>query len=180
MLTQQVGKRISLPYQLTAERNYAGIAILKKTELVETKVAQISVEKEKLQSFLDGQPHFFAVPGGKFRFQVRDFTGKMQEISKKTYTKCFDYDKIKGSLQIRNRQSGDYLTLDAAGHTKRLKEYFVNEKIPSEARDKIFLITQESHVIWVVGGRISAEFKIKENTKRILEVQFEGGIHNEN
>lgn len=180
LLTQQVGKRISLPYQMMAERNYAGIAILKKNEQTGTEAVQISIEKEKLESFLDGQPHFFDVPGGKFCFQVRDFTGKMQEISKKTYTKCLDYDKIKGDLQIRNRQSGDYLTLDTEGHTKRLKEYFINEKIPSEDRDRIFLLTQESHVIWVVGGRISAEFKIKENTKRILEVQFEGGNDNEN
>ena len=33
-------------------------------------------------------------------------------ISKKKYTKWLDYDKIKNSLLIRNRQPGDYFVLD--------------------------------------------------------------------
>ena len=43
------------------------------------------------------------------------------------YTKWFDYDKIKDSLAIRNRRKGDYFVLDAAGHHKKLEDYFVNE-----------------------------------------------------
>ena len=177
---QQVGRKISLPYQLVAQRNYAGILLLKTDTKVETRQVNFFINKEKMETFLNGKPYFLDVPGGRFCFQVRDFTGKIQEISKKTCTKCLDYDKIKNGLQIRNRQSGDYLTLDKEGHTKRLKEYFINEKIPLEAREKIFLLAQDSHIIWVVGGRLSAEFKIEENTKRILEVRFEGGNFNEN
>lgn len=179
LASQQVGRRISLPYQLYAKRNYDGILLFKEKENEETENVQISLGKEELEKFLDKEPYFYEVPGGKIRFQVLDFTGKKQEISKKTYTKCLDYDKIKGSLQIRNRQSGDYLTLDAKGHTKRLKEYFINEKIPAEQRDNILLLAQGAHIVWVIGGRISAEFKIEENTERILEVQFEGGNRSE-
>lgn len=180
LFEQQVGRKISLPYQLIVQRSYEGIVFFKTEEEVPVKQVHIVIEKEEMESFLDGEPHFYDVPEGRFRFQVREFTGTNQEISKKTCTKCLDYDKIKGSLQIRNRQSGDYLTLDKEGHTKRLKEYFINEKIPSEARDSILLLTKEAHVIWVVGGRISAEFKIEEYTKRVLEVQYEGGNPNEN
>ncbi len=176
----QVGRKISLPYRLVAERNYEGILISKDKEKVETELLQILIGEEEQEKLLDGEPHFYEVPGGKICLQIRNFTGEMQEISKKTYTKCFDYDKIKGSLQIRNRQSGDYLTLDAEGHTKRLKEYFINEKIPAEERGHILLLAKESHIIWVIGGRISSEFKIDKDTERILEVQFKGGNQNEN
>ena len=52
------------------------------------------------------------------------------------------------------------------GHTKKLKEYFINEKVPKEMRDTMLLLTEDSHVIWAVGQRISADYKIDENTKR--------------
>ena len=56
------------------------------------------------------------------------------------YTKWFDYDKIKDSLAIRNRRKGDYFVLDAAGHHKKLEDYFVNEKIPASHRDEQLLL----------------------------------------
>ena len=40
-------------------------------------------------------------------------------------------------------------------------------------------LTEDSHVIWAVGQRISADYKIDENTKKILEVHFFGGNYHE-
>ena len=59
--------------------------------------------------------------------------------------------KIKSGLRLRRRESGDYLKIDAAGHTKKLKEYFVNEKIPAAKRDAIWLLG--NGVRDPVGGR---------------------------
>ena len=36
------------------------------------------------------------------------------------------------------------------------------EKIPQIKREHIWLLAQQSHVLWVIGGRISAVCKIKE------------------
>ena len=104
---------------------------------------------------------------------------KGEEISKKRYTKFFDYDKIKGSFQIRTRQQGDYLVVDEAGHKKRLKEYFINEKIPADMRNKMLLLAQGEKILWVIGGRISADIKVSEDTKQILKVQITGGEYHE-
>ena len=111
---------------------------------------------------------------------LEECSGENVEISKNTYTKCFDYDKIKGSFQIRTRQAGDYLIVDNDGHKKRLKEYFINEKIPSDKRDTMMLLAQDDKVIWVIGGRISADTKVDGNTKRILKVQISGGNYHDN
>ena len=88
-------------------------------------------------------------------------------------------DKIKGGLLFRKRAGGDYLTIDSAGHRKKLKEYFIEEKIPREQREHTWLLTEGAHVLWVVGGRISADYKIDINTKRVLEVQIVGGNYYE-
>lgn len=86
------------------------------------------------------------------------------------YTKCFDYDKIKCSPIFRQRQSGDYLTVNDSGQTKSLKEYMINEKIPKHKRDKLPVLSDGNHIIWVLGYRMSAYYKVKKSTKTILEI----------
>ena len=55
---------------------------------------------------------------------------------------------------------------------KSVKDYMVTEKIPRQDRDKILLLTEGNHVLWIVGHRISEYYKISKNTKRILQVQL--------
>ena len=99
---------------------------------------------------------------------------KNQRIEEKQYTKWLDYDKIKNSLQLRRRQSGDYLIAGPGGERKLLRRLFIDDKVPRLERDKILLIAQDSHILWVVGGRISEAYKITENTERILEIKVKG------
>lgn len=82
-------------------------------------------------------------------------------------------------LAVSEKGIGDYLTVDDAGHKKKLKSYFIDEKIPQIKREHIWLLAQQSHVLWVIGGRISAVCKIKEDTKKILEVRIDGGNYRE-
>lgn len=178
---QQVGRRISLPYMLTARRTYEGI-ILEKMSLEHVPnqdAVFFEITAEQMEGMLDGAPLTIHANNVEICLRVLDFCGEMQEISKKRYTKWLDYDKIKRGLQIRNRESGDYLTISESGQRKRLKEYFINEKIPAEERDKVLLFSQGSHVVWVVGRRISAGYKVEQGTKRILEIQVSGGRYHE-
>lgn len=176
----QVGRYVELPYQVLAERNYHGILLRKETEKKRAdNTFLIEIPKESLQKVFDGETLELEVPGGRVRFCGLSPDGKIGEIDKKSYTKWLNYDKIKVGLQIRTRTAGDYLTVDDRGHTKKLKEYFINEKVPKEMRDTMLLLTEDSHVIWAVGQRISADYKIDKNTKKILEVHFFGGNYHE-
>ena len=172
----QTGRRISLPYCLKAKRIYEGVILEKKAEGTKTEdVFFRDLPESDFEERLQQGTAVIEVPGGEMRFSLFEYNGKNAEISKNTYTKDFDYDKIKGGFQVRTRQSGDYLIVDDDGHKKRLKEYFINEKVPSDKRDDILLLTNGKKVIWVVGGRISADAKINQNTERILRVQVLGG-----
>ena len=99
------------------------------------------------------------------------------------YTKWFDYDKMKKSPVLRVRARGDYLTIrDAQGELrhKKLQDYMVTEKIPTSVREQIPVLAEDSHVLWLVGYRISEYYKITENTKRILQVQLVTDCENSN
>jgi tRNA(Ile)-lysidine synthase len=94
-------------------------------------------------------------------------------IDKKSYTKCFDYDKIKIMPVLRTRASGDRIVMDAAGREQKLKKYFINEKVPQTERGQIPLLADGSHILWIVGWRISEAYKVTEQTKQVLIVRAE-------
>ena len=98
------------------------------------------------------------------------------EIPQKAYTKWLDYDKIKQGFCIRTRKSGDYLISDVFGHHKKLKQYFIDEKIPASKREQIWLLAQDSLVLWAIGGRISEHVKVTDETKTIIEITYDGGM----
>src|SRR5699024_5645382 len=95
-----------------------------------------------------------------------------EAIPQKSYTKRFDYDIIKYSLSARTRQSGDYLVIDEKGSRQKLKSYFVNEKVPREERDRMLLIADGAHIIWVPGYRMSRAYHVNSRTEKILEIKI--------
>ena len=107
-------------------------------------------------------------------FSTRVFpAGKNVQFPKKIYTKWLDYDTISEPLCFRSRKEGDYLMLPDGGR-QSLQDFLVNEKIPLGERDSIPLAASGSHVLWVVGHRISAAAKITDKTKTIIEIIYGG------
>ena len=178
LLDLQVGRYLSLPYGIIAKRGYEGVTLGKETFAEEEEVF-FSINKMELEEQLFQGEFVVTLQDAEISFQLLDKVEETTLISKNTYTKCFDYDKIKGSFQIRNRKEGDYLIIDNALHKKRLKEYFINEKIPAKQRGKILLLAEGAKIFWVIGGRISADVKISNQTTKILKVQITGGSYHE-
>ena len=151
----QTGRKISLPYKMTAEKCYDGI-LLDRSDLK-------TGEKEDAGN----------EPGVHMR--MFEQTAETGAFPKKTYTKWFDYDKIKKCLEIRGRKPGDYLEINRAHGRKKLKAYLIDEKVPASERDELLLLADGAHIVWIPGHRISEAYKVTEETKNILKVQISGG-----
>ena len=81
-----------------------------------------------------------------------------------------DYGKIRGELRLRNRRAGDRFCPLGMSGTKKLKDFFIDQKIPRNLRDSIPLLTDGSNILWVVGHRLDDRFKTTVNTKNQLTV----------
>lgn len=171
LFSRQVGRRLDLPYEMEASRTYDGILLRRKEEGEEgERRPKMQVEPGKTVEILPGGPWM--------RARILEKTGEFQEIPKKTYTKWFDYDKIKNTLWLRTRESEDYFDMDSRGRRQSLRRYFINEKVSMEIRDTVPVLAEGSHVLWIVGYRISEAYKVTKETGRVLEVQVYGGnIH---
>jgi len=84
----------------------------------------------------------------------------------------FDYDILKMGINIRNRKDGDVFKPYKSNGTRKLKEYFIDNKIPRHKRDNIPLIALGNEIVWVVGYKISDKFKVTENTKTVLKLIY--------
>ncbi len=86
------------------------------------------------------------------------------------YTKAFDYDKIKGDLIVRSRLDGDRMKPMGLGGTKKLKDIFIDLKIPREKRNSIAVLSDEKGILWLMGYKISEDYKIDENTTKVIRI----------
>ncbi|MBY2478313.1 tRNA lysidine(34) synthetase TilS [Clostridioides difficile] len=85
-------------------------------------------------------------------------------------SKGFDFNKVKGGIVIRSRRQGDKIKL--AMGSKKVKDLFIDLKIPREERCKIPIITDSEGIICVGDYKISENYKIDESTKEVLKINF--------
>jgi tRNA(Ile)-lysidine synthase len=171
---KDTGKIINLPGGVIAERGY---------DIVKLYLNHNNLEKMEKNSLIE---QALIAPGTNIVSECNIILHtklikykKNMIIPQNGCTKWFDYDKIKNTVLIRPRKSGDFIQFNNQGNTKKLKQFFIDEKIPKETRDSLPLITDGSHVMWIPGHRMSEAYKVEEETKLILEISLDGGIYNE-
>ena len=96
------------------------------------------------------------------------------EKHKYLYTKVFDCDKITYAMVVRNRIDGDKITVSSEGKTKKLKDIFIDRKIPKDERNLVPVVSSGKDVIWLVGIRDSADFVPKDKNKRKIYIKVWG------
>ncbi len=159
LMENQVGRKVQLPYGVTARRVYEGI-LLAQDDAAAAEGAAAAKED---------------APEAGFHMRVFDRPDDLTGCPADRYKKWFDYDIIKNTVEFRHRKAGDYLTIDRSGNTQKLKQYFINEKIPADRRDDIWLAADGAHIMWVVGYRQNQAYQVTDRTGRILEIVYEKG-----
>ncbi len=112
---------------------------------------------------------------GKASEKTPPFEYKIK-IGEKTYIKELDITvsaetgsgkdafKIGGNSEIiiRSRRDGDYFYPSGMEGRKKLKEYFIDNKIPRDIRDKTGILTIDGEIAWIIGRRRDRRFDADE------------------
>lgn len=83
----------------------------------------------------------------------------------------FSFDKLKFPLKLRYREKGDTFKPLGFNHNKKLKDFFIDQKIDRNLRDQIPIILSDDKIIWLVGFRQSEEFKVDKEDKNIIKIE---------
>ena len=119
-------------------------------------------------------PGTTAVPGASLMVEcaVRDrpWTPDRDSGENNLWQAVFDYDKIAVPLYLRSRRRGDRFQPAGMGGSKKLQDYFVDQKVPRGKRLSIPLLATEKHVVWVMGMRADGRFLPDGGTKKALVI----------
>jgi tRNA(Ile)-lysidine synthase len=94
--------------------------------------------------------------------------GAVVDPGKDPNTVYFDEATVHFPLIVRPMRRGDRIMPLGMRGRKKLKDIFIDEKIPSEIRWKTPLLVSRESILWVCGYRMDERYKVTEDTKRIL------------
>ena len=83
-----------------------------------------------------------------------------------------DYNKIQWPVVIRNRRAGDrFMPLGMSGF-KKLKDFFIDNKIPKYERSQKPLLVSGTDILWVAGHQIDERYKVTQDTDEVLYLKI--------
>jgi len=96
---------------------------------------------------------------------------RVKEGEKLRFVEFFDASKIgPRNISVRTRREGDAFRPVGMGGRRKVKELFIDEKVPATLRDRIPIFCCGEEIIWIAGYRVAAKFAVKKSTRRVLRV----------
>lgn len=140
-------------WQIIKHRNW--LIIAPKANNADT----ISIEEgmEKL-CFNSGKLELKSISKEKFQLQKKDTIAQL------------DAKHIEYPLLLRKWKQGDYFYPLGMRKKKKLSRFFIDQKLPKNQKENIWVIESNKKIIWVVGMRIDDRFKVTESTKEVLTI----------
>ncbi len=126
----------------------------------------------------DGGVCYFLKGPGIYELETLGCTASLEEMENtelpdmggSSWSAFFNADLINYPLIIRNFREGDrFVPFGMKGH-KKLKDFFIDLKIPSETRGRIPILACRNDIVWVCGLRIDNRFKVTPETKKVLKI----------
>jgi len=153
------GNIIALPFKIKVmkEYDYITIGVIKKKEIVGENVFR----------------------SGKLKVEgygiIRSTSSKVL-TEPKMHQHIIDASKLPNNAVWRTRQEGDTFAPLGLGGTKKLKEYFIDKKIPQRMRDEIPVLAVGSKILIVADIEIADELKVTDETKHFYKINYEKDV----
>lgn len=115
-------------------------------------------------------PGITSLPGTEMVFEadLQD-PGDLKWPPDKKKEAYLDYEKLNLPLSVRYRRKGDkFKPLGMGGRKRKLKDIFIDEKVPRQERDTYPLVAAGDKIVWVTGLAVSHVCRVTDNTGQVL------------
>jgi tRNA(Ile)-lysidine synthase len=155
-----VGQRVNLKKNYWAEKEQNQLALFRQTRK-KTKV-RIPVPGKLAIPQIDLEISSKVVSRKKLPAKIVSMTERAAYL---------DLDMFTELPLLRSWQKGDRFKPLGLEGTKKVSDFFTDLKVPRYQRSQIPLLCSNGRIAWVVGYRISEEFKVRPETKKVLCLQ---------
>jgi tRNA(Ile)-lysidine synthase len=130
---------------------------LDKIYTLKKEYGKISVERNEKNCGENFEELELKVPG-QIVFGDYLLKAEISEVSNGNYE--FSTNLKEGDLlQVRTKRDGDRIIPVGMKNLKKIKDIFINEKIPREEREKVPIVVKDNKIVWIAGVRGSEDFK---------------------
>lgn len=157
--------QIDLPGAVRAEKNYSWLIIGLQGQAAEDFHFDIS------------GPGTYSFPPLDHRMVLEHASADLaSEFSHHPHEALMDLDLVSFPLVLRSGKPGDRFRPLGLGGSKKIKNFFIDAKIPKSVRRRIPILCSREHIIWIVGHRLDDRVKVTANTSRLLRLRYVKGI----
>lgn len=157
LLGKDVGARENVVNNLIALRNRGEIVLMYEQHLQE-----VFLTVYKLGTYTIG----------KYSLTLEEVHRNDVRIGQDRMVEYLDYDRLPYRLTLRTWHAGDSLhAIGLNGHVK-ISDLLTNEKVDHNERQNKLVLATATDIIWACGLRMSEDFKITNETRRIIRATF--------
>jgi len=157
----------------------AGLRLHRENDLIFIRKTNAILPNNLWPQLPDARPITISIPGqvelrGGWKlfseyFPLNDLTRAEAERNEDPFMVWLDADKIPDSLELRARRRGDrFFPLGMQGHSQKISDFFVNEKMPHRAREHWPLLCARDEILWVPGYRPSHSCRLTGLTRNAV------------
>ena len=104
----------------------------------------------------------------ELRFEILDNSDLVIDPSKDIA--FIDLDEIEFPIKLRSWNQGDRFYPLGMTKKKKLSDFLIDNKVPVNLKSRIFVLTTNNSIFWVIGHRIDNRFKITKSSRRVLKI----------
>ncbi len=111
------------------------------------------------------------IPEAGFELQSECISSPPWRLPSSPQEAVFDLACLSGPLTVRNFRQGDRLQPLGMGGHKKVKELFIEKKVPLSLRSRLPILVLGAEVLWIPGYLRSEVAKVTDRTRAVLRVK---------
>jgi len=152
--------QISLPYGIEVYKEYDCLRVVR-------------AFKETISFYYEANkvPEIIIIPEieRKITISVLDWDQSNSPFTEKNIA-LIDFEKIIFPLVVRNWKKGDRFQPLGTQGSKKVKDFFIDLKIPRIERNQVPLVLFGDQIAWIAGLRVDEKVKITQSTKKVVKM----------